>query len=251
MPTTMDPYDVLGEVYDQESHEEVSRAFFRTLRPLLKKVGRLGPVLELGCGTGNLSARLAEAHFCVVGVDRSRRALRVARKRCARNGRNVTLVRSDLATLPAMPKCAAALACGDVVNHILSGRKLLRIFTRARANLQPGGLFAFDSLNRFCFESYWADRTYYMEGASGDLIMECDWNERTRLGTARVVVLRRTSQGYRKSEVLIQEKLYERHELRALLRRARFSNIRPREWSPWSDQAQEPALDRTLWIARP
>ena len=52
---------VFSLVYDQDVHLDVPRAFFRTLRPLFRAARGEAPVLELGCGSGLLTERIAAA----------------------------------------------------------------------------------------------------------------------------------------------------------------------------------------------
>jgi len=246
------PYDLISQVYDQESHDEVTLGFFRAVRHRLPTARELPWVLDLGCGTGGLTVLLARAGRRVVGVDGSARMLALARQRCRRFAPRVRLVRADLLRLPRVPGCAAALACADVINHFASLGTVGRIFRAVRRTLADGGVFVFDTLNRYCFESYWAGRTYFWETRGGDLVMECDWDPRRRRGTARMVAYterRPRSGSYGRSETVLVEYLHEARDLRRLLRAAGFRRIEPRAWSPWDDQHLEPAMDRTLWFA--
>jgi ubiquinone/menaquinone biosynthesis C-methylase UbiE len=61
-----------------------------------------GAVLELGCGTGRVTMPVARTGARIVGVDRSTEMLAYARRRAgrAKYGHNVSLVRSDIRSLP-------------------------------------------------------------------------------------------------------------------------------------------------------
>jgi ubiquinone/menaquinone biosynthesis C-methylase UbiE len=247
---TADPYQGLSNVYDQHSHEEVSRAFLKAIRPMLRSMPPGAAVLDLGCATGLLTTRIAALGRPVIGVDRSRTMLRLARRRCAAHGSLVRFVAADFTALPPVPKCGLAVACCDVVNHIPSRALLARVFREAYRNLEDGGSLVFDALERSCFERYWVDQTYFMEADTGDVVMECEWNPRTSTGTVRMTVFRKMGRGrYAKRVVELKEYQYERGFLQRALRAAGFRNVRGRPWSPWSDQAREGAMDRTLWVA--
>lgn len=250
MTSSADPYKGLSSVYDQHSHEEVSIAFLKAIRPMLRKMAPKGVVLELGCASGLLTTRIAAAGRPVIGVDRSRTMLRLARRRCAAQGARVRLVAADFTALPRLPKCGLAVACCDVVNHIPSRTLVARTFREAYRNLEDGGSLVFDALQRSCFERYWVDQTYYMEADTGDVIMECDWNPRRGMGTVRMTVFKKSaSGGYAKRVVNLHEYLYEPRFVERALRSAGFSKVRGTQWSPWSDQAREGPMDRILWVA--
>lgn len=241
-------YDRLGAAYDQGPHVEVAEGFFRAVRGIARARAP-GLLLDLGCGTGLLTELLARTGCRVRGVDISSRMLRVARRRCRRFGARVRFARGDLRGFSTPEPAAAAFACADVVNHFTAAKDVVAFFRSVRRNLVPGGVFVFDALNRWCFENYWRGQTYYFTGRSGDLVMECDWDEERRIGTAEMVVYARGPRGYAKRRTVLFERLYDDATLRRLLLRAGFARAGAEPYSPWTDQHEEEALDRTLWTA--
>ncbi|HEX5137229.1 MAG TPA: methyltransferase domain-containing protein [Planctomycetota bacterium] len=241
-------YDHLGAAYDQAPHVEVAKGFFKAVRGLARTRAP-GLILDLGCGTGLLTELLAGAGSRVRGVDISRGMLQVARRRCRRFGARARFVTGDLLDLRTSPPAAAAFACADIVNHFTAKRDVAAFFRSARRCLAPGGVFVFDALNRWCFENYWKGQTYHFSGKSGDLVMECDWDPRRRIGTAGMTVFARGPRGYAKRTTVLRERLHDDATIRRLLLRAGFSRAEGRPWSPWTDQHEEASVDRTLWTA--
>src|SRR5262247_3994953 len=115
-----DPYEVFAKVYDQDVHLEIPRAFFRTLRPLVRAARGGPPILDLGCGSGLVTERIAAAGARAIGVDGSRAMLALARRRCARYRDRVHLLHRRLDRIRLAPEAHLALACGDVINHLPS-----------------------------------------------------------------------------------------------------------------------------------
>ena len=244
-------YDLLARVYDTPDHLEVTHAFHAAIQPLVRARSKGSWVLDVACGTGVLAERLGRARVPVVGVDGSREMLAVARKRCRPFGRRVQLRRGDLARFRVPERCSVATASGDVFNHMLTRAPLVRCLRQVRRNLEPGGALVFDALNRFCYEHYWDDRDYFMEGEGGDIAMSCEWDAARRLASVRMVGYAKLGRGrYEKFETELVERYHTDGEFRSALREAGFERIRREPWSPWSDQHLEPALDRNLWTAR-
>jgi SAM-dependent methyltransferase len=244
-------YDVQASVYEQENHLEVVESFFHEMWPMAAARPEGTWLLDLGCGTGLLTDWVAERGCPVIGVDGSREMLTIARRRCRPHGRNVRLVHDRLERFRVSHPCSIACLSGEVVNHLPTAAVLRRVLRNARRNLLPGGQIVFDTLNRFCFEEYWDDVTYNLEGAGGDLVMECSWDPGRRVGTVRMIGYTRLKSGhYEKSETELREYLHSDRTIRDALRAAGFERIRRQPWSPWSDQHLEPALDRNLWTAR-
>jgi SAM-dependent methyltransferase len=73
----------------------------RRLRELFEGPGALRPgrALDLGCGRGRASIYLAQLGWKVTGIDMVERALRVARRRAARQGVSVEFVHGDITRL--------------------------------------------------------------------------------------------------------------------------------------------------------
>jgi SAM-dependent methyltransferase len=251
MRSSSDPYAVFSLVYDQDVHLDVPRAFFRTLRPLLRAARGAGPVLELGCGSGLLTERIAAAGLPVVGVDASRAMLRRARARCAAHARRVRLVARDFARLRLPPVHPVALACHDVLNHLPSEAALRRALASVRGALAPGGVLVFDALTERAFATYWPDNVHRLEGPHGDLWMDCDWDPRRRRGTVHMTAYVRRGRGrYARHETTLHEWAHDDRRLARALFAAGFDEVWRRPWSAWADARSSEPPERVLWCGR-
>lgn len=246
-----DPYEVFSRVYDQDVHLEIPRAFFRTLRPLVRDARRGPPILDLGCGSGLVTERLAAAGARAIGIDGSLAMLALARRRCARHRGRVRLLRRRLDAIRLAPEAHLALACGDVINHLPTLAAVRRVLASIRRALASGGVLVFDALTEFCFETYWPDNTHRLTGPRGDLLMDCDWDPRRRRGRAHMIAYARERGGrYRRHETTLYEYAYGDRELAQAFTAAGFAEVWRRPWSAWPDQHEEPAMDRALWCGR-
>lgn len=96
---------------------------------------RCGDVLEIGCGTGAFTRRLAERAERVVGIDLSPRMIEAARARCAGFAR----VRLEVADATAFEPGAErwdAIASLATLHHLPAAETLVRL----RDALRPGGV---------------------------------------------------------------------------------------------------------------
>jgi SAM-dependent methyltransferase len=244
-----DPYEIFAHVYDQDVHLDVPRAFFRAVRPLVRAARGPGPVLDLGCGSGLLTERIAAAGAPVLGVDASRPMLRRARARCARHGARVRLLTRDLAALGLAPRHGLALACHDVLNHMPTRAALVRVLRSVRRALAPGGLFVFDALTPWAFAHYWPDNTHRLDGPHGDLWMECDFDPLHRRGTAHMTAYVKTGRGrWARHRTTLHEYAWSDRELAAALRAAGFAELWRMPWSAWPEPGERP--ERALWCGR-
>lgn len=105
-----------------------------------------GPLrfLDLACGTGNVSLRLARRGHRVTGVDRSAAMLAEARKKAQAAGIAVEWVQQDLRQLHLERTADAALCLYDSLNYLPGEPDLAQVFSRVKSAVVPGGLFLFD-----------------------------------------------------------------------------------------------------------
>lgn len=108
---------------------------------LLEPVRRAGGVvLELGCGSGQLTRHLLEAGHRVVATDASPAMLDLARDKL---GEAADL---RLLTLPddPLPVADAVVSAGHVLNYLPGAAALNRALGQVAAALRPGGILALD-----------------------------------------------------------------------------------------------------------
>ena len=124
-PKTWDP-----GLYDSK-HSFVWRYGAELIELLAPQPGER--ILDVGCGTGHLTARLAESDAFVTGLDRSLAMLAEARK----NYPGLTLVAED-ATRMAFARPFDAVFSNAALHWILDAE---RVVERIAACLRPGGRF--------------------------------------------------------------------------------------------------------------
>lgn len=142
------------------AHDPYSRVDYRRLIawpqrierewPFLERILATGPsrrVLDLGCGTGEHSRRMAAAGFEVVGVDASESMIDKAREEPLPD--NLRFVLGDLGNLGQTVEGAfgGALCLGNVLPHLTADDDLRRFAVGLRERLLPGAPLILQILN--------------------------------------------------------------------------------------------------------
>ena len=106
-----------------------------------------GDVLELACGTGQLTVPIASVGLPIVGLDLSAPMLTTARQRAATAKVSIEYVQGDMRNFDLGRKFALIFIARNSLLHLHSTEDLLAAFLAVRRHLAPGGLFAFDIFN--------------------------------------------------------------------------------------------------------
>ncbi len=246
--TAKETYALFASVYDLPDHAEITRSFIARAMPEFKARRRGTSVLDLACGTGLMAELIAPKRIPVVGVDCSHEMLEIAR---ARKVPGAQWLEEDLTTFELDTECTVATACGDVFNHFPSMRALAPVLKHVCEVLPEDGVLVFETTRKYCYENYWNDRTYHLEGERGDVAMDCDWDPKREAASVRMVGYAKNASGtYSKFETHLTEYFHEEDAIRTALHRAGFACVNSELWSPWDDQHLEPEMDRLFWTAR-
>ena len=106
-----------------------------------------GAVLELACGTGQLTIPIALCDLPTVGLDQSAAMLKVAKRRAAAVNAAVALVQGDMRDFALDREFDLIFIARNSLLHLLSTTDLHAAFSAVRRHLTADGIFAFDMFN--------------------------------------------------------------------------------------------------------
>ncbi len=204
-------YDALAPVYERVFGPEAAEGTWRTLeRLLLPHLSPRARVLDLCCGTGEITARLLRAGLRVTGVDRSQAMLAYARQRAPR----ARFLKADMREFCPEPGSFAAVVCVyNSLPHLTSTRQLQAVFRMVARALAPGGRFVFDLYPEEAYSHGWRG----VRPADG-----CVLAARYDAQTARAV----TQIYWEGGSAELRIRCYGRADLRRLLRAAGLAEVR-------------------------
>lgn len=108
---------------------------------------RSGDVLELACGTGQLTVPVASAGLPIVGIDTSAPMLNTAKERAAAAKVSIEYSLSDMRNFDLGRQFGLIFIARNSLLHLHSTEDILAAFARVRLHLTPEGIFAFDIFN--------------------------------------------------------------------------------------------------------
>jgi len=145
----MDSYTGFATVYDTFMDNVPYQKWHTFLLKLLHEYGiSEGLVLDLGCGTGNMTELLADSGYDMIGIDNSQEMLAIAEGKRQSieqdEERSILYLLQDMRAFELYGTVKAVVSICDSVNYITKPEELVEVFRLVNNYLDPGGIFIFD-----------------------------------------------------------------------------------------------------------
>ncbi|MDR2104169.1 MAG: class I SAM-dependent methyltransferase [Deferribacteraceae bacterium] len=216
-------YAKFAKYYDRYWTKDAPALFEMALnRLVLPLLPEKADILDLCCGTGQLSARLSHRRFNVIGVDNSREMLDIAEK----NAPDVLFSLQDAETFSLSQKFSAVVSVFDSVNHFLSEESLLNLFNSVMKALKDGGIFFFDINGINAFDDDW-DEGFSMVDCSSACIVKPLFEPVTGDIVYNIIIFEVKGSGgdYLRTDTQVQERFYPNELILSLLRESGFNEV--------------------------
>lgn len=144
-------YEEFAGIYDAMMSEIPYDMWFQKLYDFLSKNGKgAGHLCELGCGTGEMSARFARAGYEVTGIDLSPDMLALAARKTPEDV-SILYLNQDMSDFSLHKPADVVLCICDSANYLLEETELFSMFRCVRECLAEDGVFLFDMKTAYCF----------------------------------------------------------------------------------------------------
>lgn len=119
-----------------------------------------GILLDLGCGTGSMSVKMAEKGFDVIGVDSSIGMLNAAQQKMFESGMQMLLLNQSMQEIDLYGTVDCAICVLDGINHLPSEADVRKAFEKVSLFMNKGGAFAFDVNTIYKHKNVLADNAF-------------------------------------------------------------------------------------------
>lgn len=154
-------YGRFAEVYDQLMSD---MPYDQWTRFLLEKQAEFNVsgrrLLDVGCGTGEWTLKIAQEGFEVTGIDLSDSMLAVASNKALEAGISIKLFQQDMAETSGFEPFNIITIFCDSLNYLETEEAVKSTFHNMFDLLHPGGLFLFDVHSIYKIENLFIDQTF-------------------------------------------------------------------------------------------
>ena len=185
-------YTEFAEVYDEFMDNVPYDDWCRYLIRLLRKYGvEDGLLLELGCGTGSLTERLADAGYDMIGLDSSAEMLEQALAKRDESGHDILYLNQDMREFELYGTVRAIVSLCDCMSYILTMEDLTQVFRLANNYLDPKGIFIFDLNTDWKYRQV-GDSTIAEDREDSSFIWDNSYDEEERINEYDLALFIRT-----------------------------------------------------------
>ena len=150
----MSAYSILAKYYDTLMGDFDYDGYYGFIRDRL-----IGEGVDLACGSGEMTIRLARDGRKMIGVDLSGDMLNVATQKAKKSGLDVKWINQDMTQLELNHAVDFITCVCDGVNYI-EGKDIQRFFDAVYGNLKSGGKFVFDVSSDYKLENILGDNLF-------------------------------------------------------------------------------------------
>lgn len=200
-------YDALAQTYEDLFHRH-------GCKPQL--------VLDLGCGSGNLTLPLSQKGYDMIGVDLSWEMLEMARDKTAQAGlqEDILYLNQDMTDFELYGTVDGVICGLDGINYLTDKRDVLRCFKLVSLYLNPQGMFLFDLNTPYKFQHVLGNNTFVYDMEQVYCVWQNHYDPKSKLCEFDITLFAQEGDHYVRYEEQQIERAYQVEEVENLLKRA-------------------------------
>lgn len=204
-------YESFARVYDRfMDNVPYDKWACRLHRILLDHKIDSGLVLDLGCGTGQMTRRFRSFGYDMIGVDGSEDMLEIAleKEQSSESGEDgaaaqadgekrypILYLLQDMRAFELYGTVRAIYSCCDCLNYLMSGDDLEAVFSLVMNYLDPGGIFVFDMNTEHYYRNELGQNTFADVRDECSIIWQNDYDSDTFENEYDLTIFARRSDG--------------------------------------------------------
>lgn len=219
----MNSYTDFAYLYDSLIDEDYDK-WTDYLEECFNKYGKsINLVLDLACGTGNITTLLAKRGYDMIGIDSSADMLSMAAAKS--EGLPIQYVCRDMTDFELYGNVDAVICTLDGINYITDGKEVIKMFRLVEKYLNPNGLFIFDINSQYKIENILGNQCYITDSEEVFYTWENFYNEETKICSYNLTFFVKNGEKYDRIDEYQEQKAYSQDEIEDFLGKAGLSML--------------------------
>lgn len=221
----MNDYTSLSEIYDTLMHPDINYEHIADFLENVFDMSGKNPemVVDLACGTGNLTIPLAERGYDMIGIDKSFDMLSIAREKA---DNSILFLNQDMTKLDLYGTADAFISMIDGVNYILNPNSLYKMFKKIKTCfLNNNGIVVFDISSEFKLKKIIGSNTFIHDGDDIFYSWENKFNDKYAVSDMYLNFFVKDGKGYKRFCERHLQKAYSIKTIKEILKKAGFKKV--------------------------
>lgn len=220
-------YEQFASVYDLFMKDVPYDQWVDYIESIMKRYNIMPEiVLDLGCGTGNITNRLAKKGYDMIGIDNSESMLMVAKEKARNDSLDILYLLQDMTEFELYGTVGAVISICDSINYLLDEEDILKTFQLVNNYLDPKGLFIFDINTEYKYEQILGDNVFAENEENSSYIWENYYDKQSQINDYMVTFfLENENNTYNKYIETHLQKAYSINTIKHLIEKAGLEYI--------------------------
>lgn len=182
-------------------------------------------MIDLGCGTGEITIRLAQLGYPIIGVDYSANMLAFATEKATARKARVNWIQQDIRKLTGFSNVDLIISYCDVINYITEINDLEAVFMNVHQSLAPDGFFIFDIHNLHYAQAQLMNQTFADVTDELAYIWNCEKGDQDGEMFHYLTFFQKEREKYLRFDEIHHQQTYDMSTYEKLLKKCGFSKI--------------------------
>lgn len=239
-------YNRFAVIYDTLMTEDIP--YDEYVHLIQETIGSLSGqrVLDVGCGTGILSLKLAQLGARVTGVDLSGNMLKIAKERAEAFQQEVEFIERPMQQLDTFSEFDMAVISIDSLNYVVNEQEVRQTFAGLYASLRKGGKLLFDVHSTFKTDVIFMESPFVYDDDDISYIWQTEEGETPHTVVSQLSFFVKNEEGtYDRFDEEHVQRTYPIHTYVQMLEEAGFEI--ERIFADWEDEAPEEESERIFF----
>ena len=180
-------------------------------------------VLELGCGTGNMTELLASKGYDMIGVDNSEVMLEIAMEKRQKSCHDILYLLQDMQAFELYGTVGGIVSVCDSINYVTDEKELKEVFSLVNNYLDPRGIFVFDFNTEYKYRELLGDRVIAEEREECSFIWDNYYSPEDKMNEYQLTLFVQSNEDkdlYRRYQEVHYQRAYTLEKIKTLIEKA-------------------------------